>query len=81
MLPKRKIGFGYIVGKLIICSVWNQCHYFSIEVRKVFIRLRSKVPSIWKINIKKLIEKHVRIFMTSDDFFFKSCVKYFVLVF
>ena len=74
MLPKRKIGFGYIVGKLIICCVWNQCHYFSIEVRKVFIRLRSKVPSIWKINIKKLIEKHVRIFMTSDDFFFSNHV-------
>ena len=55
MLPKRKIGFGYIVGKLIICSVWNQCHYFLIEVRKVFISLRSKVPSIWKINIKNLI--------------------------
>ena len=77
MLPKRKIGFGYIVGKLIICSVWNQCHYFSIEVRKVFIRLRSKVPSIWKINIKKLIEKHVRIFMTSDDCFFQIMCQIF----
>ena len=81
MLPKRKKGFGYIVGKLIICSVWNQCNYFSKEVWKVFIRLRSNVPSIWKINIKLLIEKHVRMFMTSDDFFFKSYVKYFVLVF
>ena len=64
MLPKRKIGFGYIVGKLIICSVWNRCHYFSKEVRKVFIRSGSKVPSIWKINIKMLIEKHVRKFST-----------------
>ena len=70
MLPKRKIGFGYIVGKLIICSVWNRCHYFSKEVRKVFIRSGSKAPSIWKINIKMLIEKHVRMFLTSDDFFF-----------
>ena len=69
MLPKRKIGFGYIVGKLFICSVWNQCNYFSKEVRKDLIRLRSKVPSIWKINIKILIEKHVRMFLTSDDFF------------
>ena len=71
MLPKRKIGFGYIVGKLIISSVWNRCHYFSKEVRKVFIRSGSKVhvPSIWKINIKMLIEKHVRMFLTSDDFF------------
>ena len=81
MLPKRKIGFEYIVGKLIICSVWYQCNYFSKEVRKVFIRLRSKVPSIWKINIKILIEKHMRMFLTSDDFVFKSYVKYFVLVF
>ena len=70
MLPKRKIGFGYIVGKLIICSVWNRCHYFSKEVRKVFIRSGSKVPSIWKINIKMLIGKHVRMFLTSDDFDF-----------
>ena len=82
MIPKRKKGFGYIVGKLIICSVWNQCNYFSKEVRKVFIRLRSKVPSISKINIKILIEKHVRMFLKSDDcFFLKSYVKYFVLVF
>ena len=87
MLPKRKIGFGYIVGKLIICSVWNKCNYFSIEVRKVFIRLRSKVPSIWKIKIKVLIEKHVRMFFTSDFFFqiicqeFCTCVwNYFELV-
>ena len=70
MLPKRKIGFGYIVGKLIICSVWYQCNYFSNEVGKVFfIRLRSKVPSIWKINMNILIEKHVHLFLTSDDFF------------
>ena len=81
MLPKRKIGFGYIIGKLIICSVWNRCHYFSKEVRKVFISSGSKVPSIWKINIKMLIEKHVRMFLTKDDFFFKSYVKYFVHVF
>ena len=66
MLPKRKTGFGCIVGKLIICSVWNRCHYFSKEVRKVFIRSGSKVPSIWKINIKMLIEKHVRMFLKSD---------------
>ena len=72
MLPKRKIGFGYIVGKLTICSVWNRCHYFSKEVRKVFIRSGSKLPSIWKINIKMLIEKHVRMFLTSDDFFFSN---------
>ena len=81
MLPKRKIGFGYIVGKLIIRSVWNQCNYFPKEVMNFFIRLRSKVPSIWKINIKILIEKHVRMFLTADDYFFKSYVKYFVLVF
>ena len=77
MLPKRKIGFGYIVGKLIICSVWNRCHYFSKEVRKVFIRSGSKVPSIWKINIKMLIEKHVRMFLTSDDFFFQIICQIF----
>ena len=88
MLPKRKIGFGYIVGKLITCSTWNRCHYFSKEVRKVFIRSGSKVPSIWKINIKMLIEKHVRMFLTSDDFFFSNhmsnilykCLEQFELV-
>ena len=57
MLPKSKMGFGYVVGKLIICSVLNHCNYFSKEVRKVFIRHKSKVPSIWKVNIKMLIEK------------------------
>ena len=77
MLPKRNIGFGYIVGKLFICSVWNQCNYFSKEVRKVFIKLRSKVPSIWKIDIKILIEKHVRMFLTSDAFFFQIICKIF----
>ena len=99
MLPKRKIGFGYIVGKLItsICSVWNQCNYFSKKVRKVFksgiclliapvlvhclsitfIRLRSKGPLIWKINIKILIEKHVRMFLTSGDSFFQIICQIF----
>ena len=72
MLSKRKIGFGYIVGKLIICSVWNHCNYFSKAVRQVLIRPGSKVPSIWKINIKMLIEKHVRMFLTSDIYFFFS---------
>ena len=61
MLPKSKMGFGYVVGKLIICSVWNHCNYFSKEV---LIRHSSKAPSIWKINIKMLIEKHVRMFTT-----------------
>ena len=73
MLPKRKMGFGYIVGKLIICSVWNQCHYFSKEVMKVFIRLRRKVPSIWKINIKILIDIR-RFFFQNICQIFCTCV-------
>ena len=48
MLPKRKIGFGYIVGKLIICSVWNRCHYFSKEVRKVLSGLEARYPQYGK---------------------------------
>ena len=38
MFHKSKIGFGYIVGKLIICSVRNRWNYFSKEVKKVVIR-------------------------------------------
>ena len=42
MLPKRKIGFRYIVGKLIIYSIWNQCNYFSKEVMKVFYQTKKQ---------------------------------------
>ena len=53
MLPKRKKGFGYIVGKLIICSVWNQCNYFSNEVRKVFLSdLEARYPQYGKLTLK-----------------------------
>ena len=48
MLPKRKIGFGYIVGKQIICSVWNQCNYFSKEVMKVLSDLEARSPQYGK---------------------------------
>ena len=77
MLPKSKMEFGYVVGKLIICSIWNHCNYFSKEVRKVFIRHRSNVPSIWKINMKMLIEKHVRMFTTTDEFYFQIICQIF----
>ena len=42
--------------------------------------LEARYHSIWKINIKMLIEKHVRMFLTCGAFFFISFVKYFVLV-
>ena len=49
MLPKRKIGFGYIVGKLIICN--------SLEpVSLLFKRGQESFYQIWKqgtLNMEK----------------------------
>ena len=49
MLPKRKIGFGYIVGKLIISSVWNRCHYlFKKRLGKFLSGLEARYPQYGK---------------------------------
>ena len=54
---------------------------FQKRSGKFLSDLEARYPQYGKINIKMLIEKHVRMFLTSDDFFFKSYVKYFVHVF
>ena len=56
MAPESKMGFGYIVGKLIICGFRNQWNYFSKEVRKVFY-LTLKQGTLNMKNEHKTIER------------------------
>ena len=45
---------------------------FQKRSGKFLSDLEARYPQYGKINIKILIEKHVRMFLTSDDFFFSN---------
>ena len=50
---------------------------FQKRSGKFLSDLEARYPQYGKINIKMLIEKHVRMFLISDDFFFQIICQIF----